>query len=461
MVDVTFLSPQKNQCILTTHTEVLSRADRNTGVVNGNRVIPTDPVSLAVTVEAGRIRILGAPTNAAQSNVSLNAAHGSLARIDIIYRDTSGIPQVIAGTPDAIEDPKNLGDWKSYTAPTPPSTIPDGVILAAVWVPAAATTISSGNIWMFAGGVEDISTSVGSPGTDAYPSSEKAVRTLADSKISTSDIVTTVGNPGSENKVPAESAVRTLAGTLAPAAKGVTGGDGHDHVGGDGAQIDHGGLSGLTDDDHSQYYNTARGDARWAPVAKGVTGGDSHDSLHSSAFAALSHASRHKSGGADSIRIDELAAPTDVTTLDASTSAHGLMPKFPNTKTWLRGDKSWQTNKWGYEVKFGDGSGVISNQSDTSRAGIKACTLTKVVIRSTDGAASPALVADTLTVTLYIHDYNAEEGTAVDTFSLSSASSYLEGSLSHSIAADKWITLAVSGASASKCLVVSLEFEAA
>ena len=153
MVDVTFLSPQKNQCILTTHTEVLSRADRKTGVVSGNRVIPTDPVSLAVTVEAGRIRILGAPTNAAQSNVSLNAAHGSLARIDIIYRDTSGIPQVIAGTPDAIEDPKNLGDWKSYTAPTPPSTIPDGVILAAVWVPAAATTINSGNIWMFAGGV--------------------------------------------------------------------------------------------------------------------------------------------------------------------------------------------------------------------------------------------------------------------------------------------------------------------
>lgn len=39
----------------------------------------------------------------------------------------------------------------------------------------------------------------------------------------------------------------------APAAKGVTNGDTHDHVGGDGAQIDHGGLAGLTDDDHTQY----------------------------------------------------------------------------------------------------------------------------------------------------------------------------------------------------------------
>ena len=44
-----------------------------------------------------------------------------------------------------------------------------------------------------------------------------------------------------------------LSGVYAIAAKGVTNGDAHDHVGGDGAQIDHGGLAGLADDDHSQY----------------------------------------------------------------------------------------------------------------------------------------------------------------------------------------------------------------
>lgn len=38
-------------------------------------------------------------------------------------------------------------------------------------------------------------------------------------------------------------------------ANGVTNGDSHDHVGGDGAQIDHGGLAGLADDDHAQYLN--------------------------------------------------------------------------------------------------------------------------------------------------------------------------------------------------------------
>jgi len=43
------------------------------------------------------------------------------------------------------------------------------------------------------------------------------------------------------------------ASAFAAAAKGVTNGDSHDHSGGDGAQIDHGGLGGLGDDDHTQY----------------------------------------------------------------------------------------------------------------------------------------------------------------------------------------------------------------
>lgn len=59
-------------------------------------------------------------------------------------------------------------------------------------------------------------------------------------------------------------AIKTLlAAVFAPIAKGVTNGDSHDHSGGDGAQIDHGGLAGLADDDHSQYHNDSRGDARY------------------------------------------------------------------------------------------------------------------------------------------------------------------------------------------------------
>lgn len=40
---------------------------------------------------------------------------------------------------------------------------------------------------------------------------------------------------------------------------------------------DHGALTGLADDDHSQYHTDARGDARYATIAKGVTNGDSHN----------------------------------------------------------------------------------------------------------------------------------------------------------------------------------------
>ena len=44
--------------------------------------------------------------------------------------------------------------------------------------------------------------------------------------------------------------VPDISATYAVAAKGVTNGDTHDHAGGDGAQIDHGGLAGLSDADH-------------------------------------------------------------------------------------------------------------------------------------------------------------------------------------------------------------------
>jgi hypothetical protein len=60
---------------------------------------------------------------------------------------------------------------------------------------------------------------------------------------------------------------------------------------------------------------------------------------HAGVYAPASHATAHKSGGGDAIKLDELAAPTDITTLDASTSAHGLMKKYPGgTTNFLRAD---------------------------------------------------------------------------------------------------------------------------
>jgi hypothetical protein len=66
------------------------------------------------------------------------------------------------------------------------------------------------------------------------------------------------------------------ASAFAVAAKGVTNGDTHDHVGGDGAQIAHSGLSGLTSpaDDHTQYLladGTRALSGNWNAGSKSIT----------------------------------------------------------------------------------------------------------------------------------------------------------------------------------------------
>lgn len=93
------------------------------------------------------------------------------------------------------------------------------------------------------------------------------------------------------------------------------------------------------------FLDDANGPAVRATIGAGTS---SFDGVYSSltgipaTFAPSAHATSHKSGGSDSIKLDELAAPTDVATLNASTSAHGLMQKYPGgTTTFLRADGSF------------------------------------------------------------------------------------------------------------------------
>lgn len=60
-------------------------------------------------------------------------------------------------------------------------------------------------------------------------------------------------------------------------------------------------------------------------------------------FAGATHASRHQSGGADEIALDTLGAPTDITTLNSSTSAHGLLKKLSNSALeFMDGTGAWR-----------------------------------------------------------------------------------------------------------------------
>jgi hypothetical protein len=79
----------------------------------------------------------------------------------------------------------------------------------------------------------------------------------------------------------------------------------------------------------------------------GTTAGtacEGNDSRLSDARTPTSHATSHKTGGSDAIKLDELDTPTDVTTLNATTSAHGLLRKLNGSATsYLDGTGSWST----------------------------------------------------------------------------------------------------------------------
>ncbi|MGE5682589.1 MAG: glycine-rich domain-containing protein [Bacillota bacterium] len=85
------------------------------------------------------------------------------------------------------------------------------------------------------------------------------------------------------------------------------------------------------------------GDAAYKSI--GTTSGTvcaGNDSRLSDSRTPNAHASTHKSGGTDVIKLDELGAPTDTTANNASTAAHGLLPKLPNDATkFLNGNGSW------------------------------------------------------------------------------------------------------------------------
>jgi microcystin-dependent protein len=80
-----------------------------------------------------------------------------------------------------------------------------------------------------------------------------------------------------------------------------------------------------------------------------------NDTRLSDARVPLPHAATHKSGGTDAIKLDELAAPTDIVTLNASTSAHGLLKKLDNNANHvMNGQGNWVTPAGGGDMAKSD-----------------------------------------------------------------------------------------------------------
>jgi hypothetical protein len=82
--------------------------------------------------------------------------------------------------------------------------------------------------------------------------------------------------------------------------------------GGDGGGVtDHGALTGLTDDDHPQYHDDARGDARYAPLSHVGSGGAAHANVVAGGAAGFMD-------GADKSKLDGIAAGATVNASDAA-----------------------------------------------------------------------------------------------------------------------------------------------
>jgi hypothetical protein len=170
------------------------------------------------------------------------------------------------------------------------------------------------------------------------------------------------------------------------------------------------------------------------------------------------HASRHQSGGSDPIKLDDLAAPDNNTDLDASTTTHGLMQKYPDTPQVLKADGTWLTRVFAVDYIFGDGGAVIVAQ----QVGHEIPYAAKIIaakIESRDAAGD--LLSGSITCTIYIHDYNADADSvaASDSFALSSESAMSETGLNIAVASEKKVTCIISGITSCKYVCMTLKLE--
>lgn len=115
--------------------DIISAAARGAGVLSGCAVTAQGSPDMTVAVASGSVQESPTATAATVSsgNVTITAASATLDRYDLVVADTStGAKSAIAGTAAAV--------------PVYPAITASKVVLAAVSVPAADTTISSGQI---------------------------------------------------------------------------------------------------------------------------------------------------------------------------------------------------------------------------------------------------------------------------------------------------------------------------
>ncbi|MBM10702.1 MAG: hypothetical protein CL759_01295 [Chloroflexi bacterium] len=92
------------------------------------------------------------------------------------------------------------------------------------------------------------------------------------------------------------------------------------------------------------------------------------------------HQASHVSGGADALKLDDLADPDDNTDLDFSTSLHGLVPKGTNVGDYLKDDGTWSTVSPGTVTREG---GNTTEATTTSTAQVDLLSASSLSVTNT------------------------------------------------------------------------------
>lgn len=154
-------------------------------------------------------------------------------------------------------------------------------------------------------------------------------------------------------------------------------------------------------------------------------------------------------------KLDDLAVPDDNTDLNASTSKHGLMQKYPNTAQALKGDGSWITRYFEIDFPFGNGSDVIENYETRECSVPINCKIIRMDLWEV------GLNAGYAHSSVYIHDLGADKGSVVLSLDIAAGNTYNTATgLSTPVSANKIIRADAGPATTAKHLVLRLVCEA-
>lgn len=120
--------------------DVLRDGSKATGVVSGCAVTAQGSPDMTCAVASGTIAVGGVTASVSSGNVTITTADPDDPRIDLVVASNAGVKSVVAGDPA----PEMVSG--SEPGPDYPAIPANSVVLAAVYVPAADTTIASNQI---------------------------------------------------------------------------------------------------------------------------------------------------------------------------------------------------------------------------------------------------------------------------------------------------------------------------